>query len=573
MELKIKPSSKNQFPIGGVLIKNTSIHEWIKEIQRLNFSLKRVEIYPIPDTSLNSVWGCLVIPIDKIDVHHIGKNELCQKVTSRFFIAEKSLLYPNCTISEIEKLFPKAIYVLHPEFGFVELPEPFPLEMHIQEPKMQSRIVTKPSESIFIPKEIKSFQIVPISEEEALKSLEENTFPKREKLPDTPLSNSEKIKLQLYKTLFKKGKSNSIEGIEKKEYWQKIESFLKSVSPMSGQFTEKLFQNYEDLERRNQKEIDKLMDMLKNNPDEALKYAIPLDDLGSGRGNSSSNAPLNLSKRWSNFSLFGGWGFGSSSGGGIDLGDRFHELQAQYNSMAQDYFAQKEYQKAAFIYMKLLKNPHLAAQVLENGGLYQEAASIYLKNLNNKLKAAECYEKGNMIDKAIELYKELDKNEHVGDLYIKIGKKKDADIYYEKVVENYLTTNQYLKAAFIFKNKIVNLNLCQALLLKGWNKNQDAYNCLNNYFVNIQDSKSLKKAIQQVYSQHVNIVNSPIFLRVLKDEYLKKHNFSEDLKEMAYEIVAQHATSNPNIVSELKAFNLNDKMLIRDTIVFRGTRG
>jgi tetratricopeptide (TPR) repeat protein len=571
MELKIKPYAKNQFPIGGFLIKNSSITEWIKEIQMLDFSLNRVEVYPIPDTALNSIWGCLVIPIDKIDVHHIRKNELCQKVTPRFFIAEKAVLFPNYTLSELEKLFPKAIYVMHPDFGFVEFPEPFPLEAHIQEPKIQSRIITKPAKSVFIPKEIKSFQLVPISEEEVLKNLEENIFPKHERLEDIPLSISEKIKLQLYKTLFKKGDNNSMDSIEKKEYWQKIESFFKSISPMGGLITEKLFQDYEDLERRNQKEVDKLMDMLKNHPDEALKYAIPLDESGTSRGEDKSNAPFSLSQRWSDFSLFSG--IGSGSGGGIDLGDRFHELQAQYNRMAQAYIAQKEYQKAAFVYMKLLKNFYLAAQALEDGGFYQEAASIYLKNLNNKLKAAECYEKGNMTNKAIDLYKELDKNEKVGDLYLKIGNKKEADIYYGIVAEDYIKNSQYLKASLIYKNKVGNLLLTQALLLKGWDKNQDAYNCLNNYFSNFQDSKDLEKAIRKVYSQHLNNINSPIFLQVLKTEFLKKHGFSEDLKEMAYEIVAQHASSNPNIVSDLKSFNLDDKMLVRDTIVFRSVRG
>lgn len=571
MDLRIKPFTKNLYPIGGFFIKHPSVLEWTKEIQRLKFSLKTVEVYPLPNTTLNSVWGCFVFTSQNIKIEQIGKNELCQMVSPHFFITEKTMVHPKMTQNEIEKLFSKGKYVLHPEIGFVELSEALNLAAFIVEPKQQMPVITKPLESIFIPQQIKSFQIQPLSPEQILANLEENIFPQKEKMEDTPLDIFEKGRLAFYQMLFsktKEGNGNVHSSSETTGSWSKIESFINKLLPNSDKLTSKLQQDFEELAKRNQKEVDKLLDLLKNNPNEALKYAIPLDDSGTSRG--SNNGQLDLSKRWFDFSLFGNNArSSSSSGGSIDLGDHYYALQNQYNATARALVEQKEYQKAAFVYMKLLKNYVAAAQTLEDGKFYQEAATIYLKHANNKDKAAECYEKGNMITNAIDIYKELGKNEKVGDLYINIGKKKEADIHYEYVVNNFVSKDQYLKASLIYKDKIRNVNAGQSLLLKGWQNNKDAFNCLNNYFENIEDLKILKNEIHSVYRNDLTERNSKTFLHVIQHEFKKENELSESLKEMAYEIVAAQIPNNPKIVSELKVFNTKDEILMRDTILFQ----
>ncbi|OFY83691.1 MAG: hypothetical protein A3F72_12820 [Bacteroidetes bacterium RIFCSPLOWO2_12_FULL_35_15] len=310
------------------------------------------------------------------------------------------------------------------------------------------------------------------------------------------------------------------------------------------------------------------MDMFKNNPEEALKYAIPLDDIGSTRGGNKSQ--LDLLKRWFDFSLLGN--NSRSSSGSINLGDHYYELQKQYNATAQELIKQKDYHKAAFIYMKLLKNNLMAAQTLESGNHFQEAATIYLKHAGNKNKAAECYEKGNMTNEAIEIYKELNENEKVGDLYLTIRKRKEADLYFEKVVTNYKSKNQYVKASLIYKNKMNNEQGGQSLLLEGWRSFKDPSNCLNNYFSNIRDIKILKREIETIYANDLNRQNSETFLQVIRHEYNKNNELSDSIREMAYEIVAAQIPKNPSIVSELKEFNLKDKELMKDTIRFKVNR-
>src|ERR1700761_8084029 len=93
--------------------------------------------------------------------------------------------------------------------------------------------------------------------------MEENTFPQKKEFNDKPLGWGEKIKLGLLKLLF--GSSDKIKASE-------------------NRIIQSLQEKLEDLERRNQSEVEKLMELFKNNPDEALKYAIPLDGEGTTRG-------------------------------------------------------------------------------------------------------------------------------------------------------------------------------------------------------------------------------------------------------------------------------------------------
>lgn len=576
MELKIIPNTKNQFPIGGVLIKNTSPTAWVIEIQRMGFSLAEIEIFPIPDTTANSIWGCFVICTQKIDHIQIGKNEICLSISEHIYIAEKSILQPNLTKFDIEKLFSTSKYIFHPAFGLVDLGKPINLAEIVQLPEQKSVFVRKPLSAFFAPSEIRSFQINPVSPEEVLQNMEDHIFPQKEPIVEAPLSLFEKGKLAFYKLLLDKEKANgngiaSYRNIQESEgFFAKFVTKLQQFFDKDNKFGEKMMKDLADLERRNQKQVDKLMELFKTNPDEALKYAIPLDSGGSGRGGSTEE--LKFSKNWESLSWLGGkLGSTNKGGGGVMPNDAFMTLHQQYTATARELIQKGDYQKAAFVYMKLLKNPFLAAQSLEEGKYFQEAATIYLKHAQNKPKAADCYEKGNMHHNAIELHKEMNNNEKVGDLYLKIGKRKDAHVYFEKVVDDYKTNFQYLKASLIYKNKMKNPEGGQSILLEGWRNHQDTLNCINNYFNNIEDLKILKKEINEIYHNEVNNKNRGIFLQAIRFEYQKNNELSEDLKEIAYELIAEEAKINPTVVLELRTFNKKDSKLLKDAMRYKIT--
>jgi hypothetical protein len=565
MEIQIKPHIRNSFPLGGIAIRGVSVVAWIRYIQRLQLSLTDIQIYPIPGIVPNTLWGCLVT-FHKAGLDRIppGEHELFQMVSGNVYIPERSLIHPVLTVAEIDKLFSSGKHIIHPEFGLVELTEALNLPELIKDPVVKECKSIKPV-SASIPGRIRSFQVNTVSPEEVLKNLSENIFPKQEKMKDKPLNLFEKMKLGIYRVLFTRKESNNQNtSVEKTRQATRLDVFLQRFFKTDDKWN-KLQEDFEDLDKRNQKQIDKLMDLLKNNPEEALRYAIPLDEGGSARGGAASR--LDFSKRWLDFSLFGN---NIQSGSGtINIGDSFHQLQKQYNETAEELIKRGDYQKAAFVYMKLLKNYSKAAETLEAGKYYKEAATIHLKHTGNKLKAAQCYEKGNMTTDAITLYKELNDHEKVGDLYMLLDKKNEAFIFYEKVVTDYKLKNQYIKASLFYKDKMNDYTSGQALLLEGWKTNKDPVNCLNNYFSNIGDIDELQKEINAIYSQDLVDLNRESFLKVIQHEFKKKNKLQESLREMAYEIVATQIRINPSIVSELKAFSPNNKELMKDTLRFK----
>ena len=116
----------------------------IMELQRLNFSLREVQIFPIPNTTANSIWGCFVIANQNLKNNDVGKNQLCQTVFANFFIAEKSILLPNINDSDKALLFSDGTYIFHPEFGMVKLKEPINFEKLLSTPTKMPIEITRP---------------------------------------------------------------------------------------------------------------------------------------------------------------------------------------------------------------------------------------------------------------------------------------------------------------------------------------------------------------------------------------------------------------------------------------------
>jgi len=581
MELTLKPHFRNAFPIGAILIRHASVAYWISEIQRMGLALQQTRLYPVPGTTPNSIWGCLVIPEGKIDKTQLDQHERCQQVSPRLFIADHAILYPAVTQEEIAQLFPASLAVMHPEFGLVELQETLDLPALLRMPQMRSCEVAKPMPASFVPKEIRSFQVKAVSPEEMQKHLEEKLFPKSEKLAETPLSTIEKLKLGLYRKLFGrksagdgKGKDADfssvriVGGDQPMSFFEKMLLKLFGDGSSGGGLGSRMKQDFEDLEQRNQSQIDKLLKMLRENPEEALKYAIPLNEDNTSRGGEAG--AFDLSKRWFNFSLFGNsMQARSGSGGGmVNIGNHYDTLHQQYEATAQELIAQKEYEKAAFVYMKLLRNNSRAAETLESGKMYQEAAMIYLNHVKNKNRAAECYEKGKMTDAAIEIYKDLLEHEKVGDLYTSIRQPDEAYVYYELVVEKYAKQDQFLKASLMLREKMQEPEQAQQFLRMGWQQNKDAMNCLSHYFRNMDSDKELGRAIQEVYSQEVDYTRREQFLDVIKQSYIQREELREPLREIAYEIVAAQIAANPGIARELKHFNPENRQLLKDATRF-----
>jgi tetratricopeptide (TPR) repeat protein len=564
MNLRIKPWSKNTYPLQGILIKGTDLKHWLGQLQILEIDINEVPVFAIPDTSPNSIWGCFVAMNMKQFISNDFKQhniQFCQCINETLFIPEYSTLYPKINPSEIAIHFAKNRHIFHPEFGLFELENPIDWQDVLEIPLLQNYMITEPHITAFRPQSIHKIEIKALPPEELLKNMEESMFPKKETFNDKPLNWKEKIKYQLLKTVFKTSETrDGAKQTEKTNWVTTMALMLSQFIPTDGKLFEKFENEFEDLEKRNRSEMEKLMQLFKSNPEEALKYAIPIDNEGTNRG--GDKGTFSMSQRWKSFNLFGNSGV-NSSGNVLLQDDSMAKLQQQYYQAATNFVNEKNFEKAAFVYMKLLKNNQMAANTLEEGKLYPEAAALYLKYMNNKERAASCYEKGRMISDAIELYKELKMDEKVGDLYQSINKRKEAFVHYNYVVENYKTTDQYVKASLLLRYKMEDKSSAQDILIAGWREQKDSFNCINNYFANIEDVQILSKEIDSIYRNETNERNKPEFLKALKYEHKKDALIAAQTKELAYEIVSELASSNPSILNELSAF-IEDTQLSKD---------
>ncbi|WP_316793776.1 hypothetical protein [Pedobacter frigoris] len=546
MELRIRHYSKNKWPLHGVLIRGNSIGSWLHELSVMGIALGDADAYIVPAESGYSIAACLILTKSKVP--DIGKNEYLQVVDELLVIPERADIFPTLLHDELQQLLVSSKCLLYPGIGLVPLIETINWAAYIQVPQMINHRIQLPVPGIMVPRRIKSFQVFSLAPEEALEQLE-LSFPKREGENLNPLNLLEKLRLQAYRLLLKNsGPADQISGVN-----------------ADSDLIKKIRRDFENLESRNQNQIDRLVNMLKSDPAEALKYAIPLDEAGNSRGESLSGG-MDWTKRWLDFSL--SRSAHAAGSGSVNIGERFYELQSQYIQTAQALIKQQQFQKAAFVYLKLLKDYNKAAKTLEDAGLYSEAAAIYLNYGSDKIKGAKCYEQGRMYLEAIEIYKELKEHEKIGDLYLLINKPEEAMHYFQKTVEEYTVKHQYIKASIICKNKMQDMESGQALLLEGWRADRDAFNCLNNYFNNVGELSQRQREISRIYKNEVEPGDQELFLKVIQHEFGKQNELSGFIRDLAYRIIAERIPKNPEIVSELIKFNKKDQELIKDIIRF-----
>lgn len=263
---------------------------------------------------------------------------------------------------------------------------------------------------------------------------------------------------------------------------------------------------------------------------------------------------------------------GGAGGGNFYLENSlFDRIRSKYEDLAQKYIEEKDYKKAAKVYMNLLQDYYRGAKTLEEGGFYNEAAAVYLKKLKNKSEAAHCYEKAKQYKKAIDLYKEMEQKEKVGDLYKQINDLKNAHIYYKMVADDYTTNSQMVKASLVYRKKMELPEEAQKVLLKGWEEDKDTFNCLNNYFANIFDVKKLELEIQKLYEK-TPAHKKMIYLEAMKLEFKKDSKLQPIARKIAYEIIAEKVNNRSEIINELKHFNPNDEVILKDISRFKTGR-
>jgi hypothetical protein len=197
MELQVKPSTHNKFPLQGILIKGASALYWLQEIQRMGLSLDQVQVFPLPSKELNSVWGCLVTMPKEQKRLDISPHAYCQLAYHLLFLPERADIFPALLPEELGRLFLQKKHIFHPDFGWVELSEHLDWSALVQPSQALPTQAVRPKLAPYIPTAIRGFQVYSAGTQEVLKNMENNLFPDKAELDDQPLTLAEKGKLWL----------------------------------------------------------------------------------------------------------------------------------------------------------------------------------------------------------------------------------------------------------------------------------------------------------------------------------------------------------------------------------------
>lgn len=234
----------------------------------------------------------------------------------------------------------------------------------------------------------------------------------------------------------------------------------------------------ESIEQARNRELLRLMKLLEDNPDEGLKYALPM---GGGAHRGIAPAGTRLGPRNVDFNLSGLFG-----GGPADVWDMSPERQAallqRYRELAAREIALGRHRKAAYIFAHLVGDVRSAAVTLENGRHYREAAALYEEKLQQPGDAARCFEAGGFWKEALSLYDKLGEHEKAGDLHAKLEQHEEAEAAWRRAVTQRVQTHNILAAAALLDKKLRATDEALTLLIDAWPGAPQASACLTAAF-------------------------------------------------------------------------------------------
>jgi tetratricopeptide (TPR) repeat protein len=349
-------------------------------------------------------------------------------------------------------------------------------------------------------------------------------------------------------------------------------SLQKAVAPVQV-MTERVF-------NERIKALQRLLHQFDQNPDEALRYALPLGG-DPGRGGGGSFAGWQLPARVVDFFL-GGMG----RGGGAPWAappDVFHALTARYREAAQRELRLGRYRRAAYIYSNLLNEHQSAAAALVQGKFYLEAAALYRDKLKDRRRAAECLEQGGLLQQAIEIYEELEHFQQAAMLYERLGDEERAEAAYRRAVDEQLKKGNVRLAAELLETRLKAPDEAIDLLENRWHEPRHSSDRFRQMFeicdraARHSRASSIVKSIDpQILSGHQTaalLEVLPVQASGYSDRAVQKECVAQ-AQRIISQVLVQNGTLRTSALEALGRLAPDDRILERDCNLFqsRSTR-
>jgi tetratricopeptide (TPR) repeat protein len=206
----------------------------------------------------------------------------------------------------------------------------------------------------------------------------------------------------------------------------------------------------ESLDAVRNKEIARLMYLLEKDPDQGLRYALPI---GGNKHRGTAPPSGRLGERNVNFSLQRLGGGGPADAWEIEA-EYQRRLTTRYLELANREIRLGRHRRAAYIFAELLGDLSAAASALCSGRHWREAAVLYEQRLQQPAAAVECLEQGGLWEEAIELLVKLRWQERAGDLCTRLKQIDRAEKFYLDEIEAHQIRGDRLSAARIYDEKL-----------------------------------------------------------------------------------------------------------------------
>jgi len=230
----------------------------------------------------------------------------------------------------------------------------------------------------------------------------------------------------------------------------------------------------QEMEELRNRELLRLMELLKSDPERGLRHALPLGG-EPGRGQAPPGA--HLGSRLVDFNL-------RNLGGGRPQ-DPWHvpwalrqKLIQRYRELALHEQQLGRFKRAAYIHAELLGDLSAAAAVLKEGRFFAEAAILYRDHLHQPHAAAECFVAGGLFAEAIAIYEKQEEWIEIGDLQRRLGREEEAVAAYRHAVSANVAAMNFLGAARLLERQLHEPDEALTLLRRGWHSSAQAAHCL-----------------------------------------------------------------------------------------------
>ena len=229
----------------------------------------------------------------------------------------------------------------------------------------------------------------------------------------------------------------------------------------------------------NERELDRLLRMLEEDPDRALRHALPLAGSPSTQAPAEERpAPRRLVERDPRFTVdppqrarAAPW---------VVTADLHLRLARRYRELAERELALGRPLRAAYVYWQLLGDARAAAQALEQGGHHREAAEMWQRRLRQPHEAARCLERGGLLLEAAELWAGEGELERAGDLYQRLGREQEARAHWKAATEALRVSGDPCGAARLLEQKLDAPAAALEILHAGWPGGAQARECLRH---------------------------------------------------------------------------------------------